>query len=94
MEDLYQIIDLQVERLNNRLSEQDIRVELDDDAKGKILSEAYVPEYGARPLKRYISRHLETQLSERMLKDELRPHQRVFISTDGLTFTFDIQAHS
>ncbi len=94
MEDLYQIIDLQVARLNDRLSEQDIRVTLDDDAKGKILSEAYVPEYGARPLKRYISRHLETQLSEKMLKDELRPHQHVFISSDGLTFTFDIQAHS
>lgn len=94
MEDLYQIIDLQITALNARLAEQGLSVILDDEAKGKIVAEAYVPEYGARPLKRYIARHIETTLSEMMLRGEIGSNQTIQISSDGIKFTFKIEAHS
>lgn len=93
-EELYQIIDLQIKDLSNRLASKNLRLTLDDDAKAKILSEAYHPQYGARPLKRYIQKHLETKLSEMLLKEELTENQTIEVSSDGLRFTFKIQAHS
>ena len=94
MEELYQIIDLQINRLNDRLKELQLSVTLDDDAKGKILAESYVREYGARPIKRYISRHIETKISEMMLRDELGENQTLDVSSDGVNFTFTARAHS
>lgn len=92
-EELYQIIDLQIKALNERLKEFTLQVNLDDDAKAKILSESYVPEYGARPLKRYITRHLETKLSEMMLQNTLNENATIRVSSDGIRFTFDVHAH-
>ena len=54
------IIDLQVKELNERLSQQQIEVELTDDAKAFITEAGYDPVYGARPLKRYLQRTVET----------------------------------
>ena len=93
-EELYQIIDLQIKSLGDRLASKHLTITLDDDAKAKILSEAYHPQYGARPLKRYIQRHLETKLSEMMLKEEITENQSILVSSDGLRFTYNIQAHS
>ncbi len=65
------IIELLVADLNKRLADRELAVELTEDAKDKIVEEAYEPAYGARPLKRYIQKHVETLLAKKILADEL-----------------------
>lgn len=65
------IIDLLVADLNRRLSDREIQVELTEEAKDRIVENAYEPAYGARPLKRYLQKHVETLLAKKILADEL-----------------------
>ena len=69
-EDLIQIVDLQVSDLLERLSEQEITLELTQAAKDLIVREGYSASYGARPLRRTIQRMIETPLSRALLKGE------------------------
>ena len=89
-EELMQIISLQIEGINKRLETQELRIELDEEAFSKILSEAYSTTYGARPLKRYLTRHIETEIAHLLLQGKLSGHQTIHISSDGLKFNFDI----
>ena len=69
------IIDLQIDKLNRRLSEQQIRCVLTDAAKQAVVDAAYDPQYGARPLRRYVQHTVETMLSKKLLRGELLPGQ-------------------
>ncbi len=83
--ELYQIIDLQIAQLNQRLKDQDIRLSFTEKAKEHILEEAYHPHYGARPIKRFIQSQIETMLGRAMIAGEINPHQTVTIdSIDGV----------
>ncbi|MBQ3193561.1 MAG: ATP-dependent chaperone ClpB [Oscillospiraceae bacterium] len=73
------IIDLQIARLNRRLENQQIRVELTETAKQAIVDAAYDPQYGARPLRRYVQHTVETMLSKRLLRGEVLPGQTVTV---------------
>lgn len=77
------IIDLLVAELNERLSDRELSVELTDSAKDKIVEQAYEPAYGARPLKRYLQKHVETLLAKKILGDELHPGDTFVIDADG-----------
>ena len=66
---LKEIVTFMSEQLIKRLKEQDIELELTDAAKEKIAEEGYDPEYGARPLRRAIQKHIEDRLSEELLKE-------------------------
>ena len=57
--------------LSKRLKEQDIELELTEAAKHKISEEGYDPEYGARPLRRALQKHVEDRLSEELLKGSI-----------------------
>ncbi|MFX4301169.1 ATP-dependent Clp protease ATP-binding subunit [Alicyclobacillus tolerans] len=80
------IVDLMVIDLQKRLREQDIEFTLTDEAKAFLAKEGFDPQYGARPLKRAIQRHIEDKLSEALLSGMLKKGQRVKIGvgTDGL----------
>ena len=65
------IIDLLIADLNRRLADRELTVELTDAAKDKVVEDAYEPAYGARPLKRYIQKKVETLLAKKILSDEL-----------------------
>lgn len=67
---------------------------MDDEAIQKILSEAYSLHYGERPLKRYLSRHLETVIAKKMLEGTISQNQTIYISSDGLLFHFDVKPRS
>jgi len=83
-ENVTAIIDLQIEKLNRRLEEQQLRLELTGAAKACIVEEAYDPQYGARPLRRYVQHTVETMLSKKILKGELSPGQTVTVdAVDG-----------
>ncbi len=70
-DELIQIIGLMLEDLNDGLSEKNIKLEVSDDAKKVILDKSYKKEYGARPMRRYIERHIEDSLAQKLISGEL-----------------------
>ncbi|MDP4169850.1 MAG: ATP-dependent protease ATP-binding subunit ClpC [Bacillota bacterium] len=76
---LQEIVTLMSDSLVKRLKEQSITLELTQGAKDKIAKEGYDPEYGARPLRRAIQKHIEDRLSEELLKGTLLTGQNVII---------------
>ena len=78
------IIDLIVADLNKRLSEREISIRLTDEAKHFVVENAYDPSYGARPLKRYIQKYVETMSARLILQDKVKPDDSiVFDVKDG-----------
>ena len=63
------IIELLIMELNGRLADRDLRVELTDAAKEFIVERGYDPVYGARPLKRYMQKYVETLAAKLILQD-------------------------
>ena len=83
-ENVTKIIDLQIDKLNARLEDQQIKVELTDAAKSAIVDASYDPQYGARPLRRYVQHTVETMLSKRLLRGDILPNQTVTVdAVDG-----------
>ncbi|ULT57158.1 ATP-dependent protease ATP-binding subunit ClpC [Neobacillus drentensis] len=76
---LEEIVTLLSDQLVKRLKEQNISLELTPAAKEKISQEGYDPEYGARPLRRAIQKHIEDRLSEELLKGTLLTGQHAII---------------
>ena len=71
--DIARIIDLLMAGLNKRLAAQQLRCALTPAAKTLIADEGYDPIYGARPLRRYIQRHVETLISRKLVEGDLMP---------------------
>ena len=81
--DVTSIIDLQIAKLNSRLEDKQISVELTDAAKTAIVEAAYDPQYGARPLRRYVQHTVETMLSKRILRGEVLPGKIVTVDAEN-----------
>jgi ATP-dependent Clp protease ATP-binding subunit ClpB len=77
--ELKQIVELQLNLLRRRLAERHIRLELTAAAVEHVAREGYDPVYGARPLKRFLQRHIETVLSRKLLAGEITEHSRVVV---------------
>ena len=73
------IIDLQLEGLNARLADKQLRVELTDAAKAFAIDSAYDPLYGARPLRRFLQHTVETLVSRRIIADEAAPGRTLVV---------------
>ena len=88
LEETKQIVDLQLELLRRRLAEKYITMELTAEAKDYVAEAAYDPVYGARPLKRYLQREVETALARKLIAGEITDHSHVQIDVakDQLTF--------
>ena len=69
------IIDLQIAALNRRLADKQLRCELTQAAKQFIIDAAYDPQFGARPLRRYVQHTVETLLAKRILRGDVIPGQ-------------------
>ncbi len=80
-----EIIDLLVNDLNRRMQDREIKIELTDAAKDMVTDQGYDPAYGARPLKRYLQKHVETLAAKIILGDQLRSGEHIVIdvSEDG-----------
>ena len=85
------IVEIQIDRLRQRLAERRITIELTEAARRHLVKVGYDPAYGARPLKRAIQRELETPLGRKILGGEVREGQNVLVDYDeqrgDLTFT-------
>jgi len=80
------IIKLIVADLNRRLSDRDISIRIDEAAEDYIIEQAYDPVYGARPLKRYIQKYVETLSAKLILADKVEPGDviRILLENDEL----------
>lgn len=87
-EQINQIIDLQIERLQQSLQDRDIRIILEDSAKELIAREGYDPTFGARPLKRTIQTLIQNPLAMKLLSGEIKSGQtiRIIAENDQLKF--------
>ncbi len=79
------IIRLIVEDLNRRLSQRELKVELSPEAERFIIDNAYDPVYGARPLKRYIQKYVETLSAKLILADNVSQGDTILITLQGDT---------
>ena len=78
------IIRLLVKDIDNRLADRDINLELTDNAMQQIIDAAYDPVYGARPLKRYLQKHVETLAARFLLEDKVQEGETILIDVqDG-----------
>ncbi|MDK9864957.1 MULTISPECIES: ATP-dependent chaperone ClpB [Staphylococcus] len=86
--DMSLIVDKILTQLNIRLMSQRLSIDVSDKAKAWLGEEAYEPQFGARPLKRFVQRQIETPLARKMIKENLTEGTKVNIdlSDDGLTF--------
>ena len=77
------IINLLMADLNKRLADREITVELSDAASHFIVENGYDPIYGARPLKRFLQKHVETLSAKLILADEVREGDTILIDVEG-----------
>ncbi len=84
-----QIVDLQMKEIAARLSEHGITIELTEAAREWLSNEGYDPQFGARPLRRTLQKHVESPLSVRLLRGEFRSGDTVLVDaagSEGLSF--------
>jgi len=86
-----QIVRIQLERLQKRLAERKIELELSDAAIQHFAEAGYDPVYGARPLKRLLQRELETALARQIVAGKIQDHSRVFGDYRNGQLTFEAQ---
>ena len=82
-EEVRQIVDLMIVRLDRRLAEQQMTIELTEAAKDLLAERGFDPVLGARPLRRAIQRDIEDALSEKILFGELERGQKVIVDAEG-----------
>ena len=81
------IVDLLMDDLNERVSDREIHITLTDAAKRYIVEEGYDPVYGARPLKRFLQKNVETLAAKLILADDVMPQNTIEIDYDGSKLT-------
>ena len=77
------IIDLQIDALNKRLSDKQLRCELTDSAKQLIIDTSYDPQFGARPLRRYIQHTVETLIAKKILAGSILPGETITVDVEN-----------
>ena len=86
--ELARIVDIQLGRLEQRLAQQNLTLDVDAAAKKLLASEGYDPQFGARPLKRAIQEHLLDPLATKLLAGEFKPGEKIKVTADGDSLTF------
>jgi ATP-dependent Clp protease ATP-binding subunit ClpC len=88
-EELTQILELELEKVEKRLTQRNLHFELDESARELLRNQGYDPSYGARPMRRAVEKHLEDPMAEEIIRGNLREGVTVSISAkdDKLVFT-------
>ena len=81
-DNIYDIIDLLVADVNNRLADREISIFLTDDAKKYVVDGGYDPNYGARPLKRFLQKHVDTLAAKLMLQGDVGAQDTIIIDVE------------
>lgn len=88
---LAKVLKMQMVMVEQRLKDRNIRLELHDSAAALILAKAYNPSYGARPLRRYLEKHIVTQLSRMLIAGSLADHCIVHVGANNEQLTFEVE---
>ena len=88
-EELMQIVDLFIGRLQQRLDERDLKLVLTTAAKERLMELGYEPSLGARPLRRTVQREIEDEISERILTGDIQSAQDIKVDFVSDAFTFE-----
>ncbi|MDX6658532.1 MAG: ATP-dependent Clp protease ATP-binding subunit ClpB, partial [Solirubrobacteraceae bacterium] len=83
LEEIERIVDLQIAEVRGRLAGRGIALELSEPARVLIAREGYDPVYGARPLKRFIQREVETRIARALLSDQIHEGATVTLDAEG-----------
>jgi ATP-dependent Clp protease ATP-binding subunit ClpB len=83
LDEIERIVDLQIAEVRGRLTDRGIALELTEPARVLIAREGYDPVYGARPLKRFIQREVETRIARALLSDQIHEGATVTLDTEG-----------
>jgi ATP-dependent Clp protease ATP-binding subunit ClpB len=86
--EIFKIIDLQIGEIQSRLEDRQIEIEITEEAKDTILS--YSIQYGARPVKRFLQRELETKISRMIISGELKDKDTISITADNKELSFSV----
>ena len=90
-DELTKIVDFQLHRLNARLAQQQLTLEVDSAAKKLLAREGYDPQFGARPIKRAIQEQLLNPLSLRLLEGDFKPGDHIHVGVKGEELRFEKQ---
>ena len=91
-EELLEIVDLFIKRLQDRLDERDLKLTLTTAAKDRLIELGYEPALGARPLRRTVQREIEDEISERILTGTIQNAQDIKVDFVGGEFVFDAKS--
>ena len=80
--DLVKIVDLEISKVIDRLKSREIAVKIDNKAKDFLIEDGYDPEYGARPMRRSVEKHLEDPLAEHLLRGDVKDGDFVGVTFD------------
>ncbi len=86
LEEITEIVDIQIAELQKRLEEKKIQISVSREAKKHMAKHGYDPNFGARPLKRYIQNHIENPLALKILAGEVKEGKvvKVGVSEEGV----------
>jgi ATP-dependent Clp protease ATP-binding subunit ClpB len=90
-EELAKIVEIQIGRLEKRLAQQNLTLDVDDLAKKLLAKEGYDPQFGARPLKRAVQEQLLNPLSMKLLEGEFKPGDRIKVTASGEGLVFKVK---
>jgi len=89
--DIRSIIDLLLKDLNERLADKELHLEITDEAKDFITDHGYDPVYGARPLKRYVQKYVETLTAKIILQGDVSSGDTIVISLENDSLTAKVR---
>ncbi len=87
---IYEVLDRIIEMVNEHLKNNKITIKLSDKAKEKVIEDSYSEEFGARPIKRYITKNIETLIAESLLQEQVHDGDHLLIDYDG-KFTINVE---
>ncbi len=82
-DEISKIVDLMIQDLSARMKDQQLSVTLTEEARRYIVDEGYDPVYGARPLRRFIQRHVETMIARKIIEGAINPGTCLTVEYDG-----------
>ncbi len=86
--EIERIVDIQLEKLKQRLAQQNLTLDVDAAAKKLLAREGYDPQFGARPLKRAVQEHILNPLATKLLDGEFKPGDKIKVTADGEKLVF------
>jgi len=88
--ELLQIVDLEIRKVTDRIRSKEIQIVLDDKAKDFLIEKGYDPQYGARPMRRAVERHLEDPMAEEILRGNIKAGDTTIVTAEDGKLTFQV----